>query len=119
MANMEKEAAVTPRPPRWIEYTSGIPSLGRKLRVAQICAGVDCGEAEHSLGLQIDACNVYDLEPGYKDVMAEVLWTKHGCRPKLHFGRQVGDVTKVRLEDLEGPVDLIKGGPPCPPWSSR
>ena len=33
------------------------------------------------------------------------------------MGPADGDVTKVLVKDLHGPVDFLVSGPPCPPWA--
>ena len=65
-----READATPKPPKWGDFVPGdLPQFtGRKLRVCQFCPGTDVGDAEHSLGIQIEFMNIYDLEPRYKDM---------------------------------------------------
>ena len=78
---LRQEATRTPEVPLWGEFVGDIPMLGRKLRVAQLACGTDCGDAEWSMGVAMEACNVYDIEEGYKDVMEVMFNKKHGSCP--------------------------------------
>ena len=70
-------------------------------------------------GYKIDACNVYDIEPGYEEMMKRMLQECHDSAPELHFGPDKGNVMNFDLQSLVdgGEVDILKGGPPCPPFS--
>ena len=116
---LRTQAAATPKPPAWGSFCSEVPELGRKIWVAQCCSGVDAGDAEHALGLQIEAVNVYDIEARYEDAMKELMLLYHNSSSTMHFGPKQGDMCLVPLQNLVGDVHLLKGGPPCPPWAGN
>ena len=37
----------------------------------------------------------------------------------LHLGKSLGDLLKVKIQNLGLPVDFIISGPPCPPWAGN
>jgi site-specific DNA-cytosine methylase len=43
---------------------------------------------------------------------------KHGSDTTFYLGELLGNVCHWALKDLPN-VDLLMGGPPCPPWSSQ
>ena len=106
-----------PNPNIWADLFGKVPMLGRPLRVALPCCGIDaCGVALDALGVRWQACYVYDIERRYAKYLkgrfssaAEGLCVGHG-----------GDVTELSAEDLarHGPVDFLVSGPPCPPWAT-
>lgn len=57
------------------------------------------------------ATNVYDLEQRYYEHLSKLLGDS-----VLHLGE---DFTKVNLDDLERPCDMVISGPPCPPWAGN
>jgi site-specific DNA-cytosine methylase len=85
--------------------------------VVNFCPGVDVSDSEHSMGLKVESLNCYDLDSRYKEMYEALLVSRHDCHTKVHFGKYAGDVMQVRTSELQGPVDLLKGGPPCPPFS--
>ena len=94
-----------------------IKALSRPLRVALPCVGVDgCGHALAHLDVKVISCNVYDLGDRYNKYL-----TQHfdGDVETLRLGKLEGDLTKVTLDQLTSPVDLICAGPPCPPWAGN
>ena len=52
-------------------------------------------------------------------MMKRMLQECHDSAPGLHFGPDKGNVMNVDLQSLVdgGEVDILKGGPPCPPFS--
>ncbi len=117
-ALLTMQAMATPKLPNWGEFFDPLPKFPRKLRVCQGCVGVDHGEAYLAMKVGYTPVNVYDTEAGYEDALRGLFEDCHGEVPRLHMGKE-GDVTKVRVEDLEGPVDVACMGPPCPPWSPQ
>ena len=68
------------------------------------------------MGVDFIPCNVYDLDNRYeKHLKAHFKNPADG----LFLGRTKGDLTKVPLEELRLPVDLLVSGPPCPPWAGN
>lgn len=116
---LKREADLAPTPVAYQKYLEPLPKLSRKLRVAQPCVGMDYGEAWSVMEVGCEPCNIYDVEERYREALGTMIWEKHGVRPMLHMGKVEGDVSKARLQDLEGNVDVLVAGPPCPPWSSQ
>lgn len=112
----------TPPPPDLSEFIQRLPPLGRPLRCACPCVGIDgCGRAIHAMGIQSFANNIYDLEPGYAQVLLNHL-VELGMRiedVKLNLGPLKGDLLRKALSEIELPVDLLVCGPPCPPWAGQ
>lgn len=79
------------------------------------CVGIDgAGAALDQLGVKWLPNNIYDLEGRYRDHLSSLMV---GC--PLHLGPTEGDVTRVKLQSLERPVDMVISGPPCPPWAGN
>ena len=117
-AGSHAEAAlVPPQPNRWEELLPAVPPLGRKLRVALPCIGIDgCGTALRVLRVPHVANNVRDLESRYSQYLESHLDMDGSCKPRLGPS---GDLLKHDLQDLERPVDVLIAGPPCPPWAGQ
>jgi len=62
---------------------------------------------------------VWDLEDGYKTYLTKHFQDATGKIPKLNLGKNNGDLLKVPEETLEGNVDLLIAGCPCPPWAGN
>ena len=79
--------------------------------------GVDgCGHALAHFDVNVISCNVYDLDDRYHEYLTQHL---DGDVETLRLGKLEGDLTKVQLDQLTSPVDLICAGPPCPPWAAN
>ena len=73
----------------------------------------------HSCGTAFTLCNVFDVIPEYGPILHDLALQRTGEFCDIKAGPEHGDLLKVRLEDLEGgEIDMLKGGPPCPPWSA-
>ena len=68
-----------------------------------------------------EGCHIYDLEQMYERLLRSRHLEMHSRRPYLNLGKCAGDVCRVPLDRLihGGQVDLLKAGPPCPPWSAQ
>ena len=110
-------ALATPQPNKWEELFPPVPPLGRKLRVALPCVGIDgCGTALRVLQVPHVANNVRDLEARYAGYLDAHLEMDEQRKPRLGA---CGELLKQDLQDLERPVDLLVAGPPCPPWAGQ
>ena len=118
--SVHEEVEVCPAVPDFTQFFQQVPSLGRRVRVASPCIGIDaCGHALDYMGVPADMCNAYDLEAGYMDVLMRRMREAGMEVIKLHLGREQGNLLKVGLLDLESPVDFLVSGPPCPPWAGQ
>ena len=100
----------------WIEHVKPYRTPRRRLRVAVPCTGVyGSKQAFSNLGSEAIACNIYDIEADYKDVLPTLLGDESD-RP--HLGPIAGDVMRVPLSSLTS-CDLLVAGPPCPPWAGN
>ena len=106
--------------PVWSDHVRPCPPLGRKLRVAMPCTGIDgAGEALYQGTVDFEGCNIWDLEGGYKSYLVDHFMKCCGKVPKLHLGRKLGNLLVSKLSDLEGACDLLVSGCPCPPWAGN
>ena len=121
LANAPTNAAPTNlAPPVWSDHVRPCPPLGRKLRVAMPCTGIDgAGEALYQGNVDFEGCNIWDLEGGYKSYLVDHFMKCCGKVPKLHLGRKLGNLLVSKLSDLEGACDLLVSGCPCPPWAGN
>ena len=101
------------------KFFGDIGCLPRKLRVCQACSGIDYGESYLQMGVGYTPVNVYDIEPRCEKPLRVLFKKHHDAEPVLNMGPLRGDVLKVDVTKLEGPVDIATMGPPCPPWSSQ
>ena len=100
----------------WIEHVKPYRTPRRRLRVAVPCTGVyGSKRAFSNLGSEAIACNIYDIEADYKDVLPTLLGDESD-RP--HLGPIAGDVMRVPLSSLTS-CDFLVAGPPCPPWAGN
>lgn len=111
MKTPEGDAAI-PQPNVWEDKVPilGVPS--RTINVAVPCVGIDgCGEALKKLGDKYVGVHVMDIEKRYQEHLSKHL-------PKGSFiqvGAE-GDVSKLDLDRLMRPIELLCSRPPCPPW---
>ena len=106
--------------PDFGEFFPRVPDLGRWLRVALPCIGVNaCGYALDAMQAPHDAVNVYDLETNYSETLNLQLQTAGQEVIRLNLGKHVGDLLKKGLLELDMPVDFLVAGPPCPPWAGQ
>ena len=118
--DLQREIDACPAVPDFSAYFPHVPALGRRLRVALPCVGVNaCGYALDAMQVAHDANNVYDLEAGYIDVLTKQLQNAGQEVIRLNLGPDMGNLLKKGLLELEGPVDFLVAGPPCPPWSGQ
>ena len=111
----------------WSTHLPKIPNLGRPLRIATPCAGVDgCGHALSHMkpGVTTETVLCYDIEPRYQTYLEDHLMntgmSAEAIHHALHIGKIAGDVLRVPLECIASTrVDLLCCGPPCPPWASQ
>jgi len=102
------------------DYLDGMPSLARPIRIAMPCIGIDgCGRALELGQVPYGACNVFDLEDGYRKHLQHHFEDSVGEPPVLHLGKVEGDILQCALQDLEGNVDMLVAGCPCPPWAGN
>ena len=117
----QSEIDATPSPPTFSDWLPcQVQKLVRPLRVALPCVGIDgCGHALAAMNVDYEACNVFDLEQKYRSCLTHH-FERHarGCS-SLHLGHGCGDITLTNISDLEGPVDVLMSGPPCPPWAGN
>ena len=111
----------------WSRYLPAISSLGRPLRIATPCAGIDgCGHALSHMGPAVTTETVlcYDIEPRYttylEDHLMNMGMSSEAVGRALHVGKVAGDLLRVPLEHIASiPVDILCSGPPCPPWATQ
>lgn len=97
-----------------------LPDLGRPIRIATPCCGLDAGDDFYICEIPYEICNCYDIIGRYRATMAKLVESRTGKKPNLHMGKTEGNILNVPLDALDsGHVDLLKGGPPCPPWSKQ
>ena len=110
-----------PRPLDLSKYVPSMPKLGRPLRVALPCVGIDgCGEAFHQGKVWWEGCNVWDLDAEYRTHLEMHFLEATGKIPDLHLGKEKGNMLNCSAEDLEDKeVDLLCAGFPCPPWAGN
>ena len=115
-SDVDTDAFPKPVPFRHLLRLDALPQ--RPLRIALPCVGIDgCTRALAELGVPFEPVNVYDIEPGVK----EVLLAHHGDKVKdqLFLGPVKGDLTRAHGDNLTLPVDGLCAGPPCPPWAGN
>ena len=101
-------------------YFEALPSLGRRLRVATPCMGIDgAGHALKLLKCPADIINCYDLEDSYRSCLTKHLHSMGMQVVELHVGKIDGNLLSVPLTSLSRPVDFLISGPPCPPWAGQ
>jgi len=116
----EDIASLLPDPISFREYAKELPDMARPLRIATPCCGIEgAGHAFHDGGVWFEGCNVYDLDGDYREYLEHHFQEATGAIPALHLGAEDGDMLKVKLSDLEGNVDLLIAGFPCPPWTPQ
>lgn len=119
-ATLEEEVSATPPLPKWSDFFPPLPALGRRLKVACPCMGVDgCGHALQAMSVQADMENCYDLEEAYRGALTQHLSDMGMDVIRLNLGREAGNLLTVPLTTLQTPVDLLVAGPPCPPWAGQ
>ncbi|CAK8986622.1 Modification methylase NgoPII (M.NgoPII) (Cytosine-specific methyltransferase NgoPII) [Durusdinium trenchii] len=92
-----------------------IARFNRPLNVTMPCVGIDgCGVAMQHMAVRFKPTNVYDLEHRYEGYLQH-----HFGDVPLHLGKDNGDINKLKMENVERPVDLLVSGPPCPPWAGQ
>ncbi len=120
LASLREDVANCPPVPDFTPYFDQLPSLGRRLRVACPCIGIDgCGHALQSMSVPADMVNCYDLQDGYRKALMQHLQEMGMETIELHLGENIGNLLNVRLQDLRKPIDMLISGPPCPPWAGQ
>ena len=123
LEDMQRAIDLTPPPWDLKRFLQSLPPLGRPLRCAAPCIGIDgCGAAMQIMGLApCEMVNVYDLEEGYRQTLFNHLLElgMKSVNIRLNLGEQAGDLLRANLADLELPVDMLVCGPPCPPWAGQ
>ena len=108
-------------PPQWKHLLLARPSGPHvekleEQNVAYPCIGFNGqGVAIRELLPKHKMNNVYDINPELK----EVYKIRHGHAESetMHFGPVDGDITRVKLTELEMPTHGLAGGGHCEPWS--
>ena len=112
----------TPPVLAWSQFIKPLPELGRRLRIAAPCVGIHgSGHACQQMSVDFDSVNVFDLQKSYFPYLQDLLLS-HGMHKNniiLNLGKTAGDLLRVPLQDLQGPVDFLICGPPCPPWAGQ
>ena len=105
-----------PEPPDWSTWTRGLKTPTYCVHIAYPCCGI-VGSQHATASLVTQACDVYDLEPAYEQILNHIF---RNCptRPILHLGQSHGDLLTVPLRELTCP-DIVVSGPPCPPWAGH
>ena len=124
LATLQDMIDKTPPVPDLSTFFEAIPPLGRTLRCACPCIGINgCGQALRCMAVPTETINAYDLESGYRQCLVQQL-TDMGMElahidMHLKLGKTAGDILRVGLESLTLPVDMLICGPPCPPWAGQ
>jgi site-specific DNA-cytosine methylase len=118
-ASVEEDVLSCPAVPDFSSFFPRVPDLGRRLRLACPCIGIDgCGHALKSMGCPSDVLNAYDLEGTYYDALKKHFQEMGMEIMDLHLG-EVGNLLDVDFRNLRRPIDFLVSGPPCPPWSGQ
>ena len=118
--SLADEVAQCPPLPRWQDYFPPMPSLGRRIKVACPCIGIDgCGHSLQAMSVPADMDNVYDLQDSYREALTQHLTEMGMDVIQLNLGKHAGNLMNCCLEKLQKPVDLLIAGPPCPPWAGQ
>ena len=89
-----------PTPNDWSRLAPNLGRWSRPINISLPCIGIDgAGFALKAMKVPFTAINVYDLERRYNAHLS-----KHLGDSNLHLGE---DFTKVTLEDLERPCDMV------------
>lgn len=117
---MVEDVAACPALPDYTQFFSEVPPLGRRLRIACPCIGIDgCGHALEVMKVPTDVLNAYDLQDMYVGALSRHLAEMGMETIRLNLGPESGDILKVPLENLAKPIDYLVSGPPCPPWAGQ
>ena len=103
----------------WHTKLPDIPKLGRPLKVALPCVGIDgCTHALQIMETDFQLTNMYDVESG-NDALLKQHYREASVQGKvvLNTGTS-GDLCSVDMMRLEKP-DGLCSGPPCPPWAGN
>ena len=117
-----EEAGVQPVSPfpegkAWRAKLPDIPKLGRPLKVALPCVGIDgCTHALKILDTDFQPTNVYDVERGYDDLLRQHYESANSPGTVVLNTGASGDICSADFVRLEKP-DALCSGPPCPPWA--
>ena len=112
-----RELEGIPQPPDWSQFTAGLKTPTYCVHIAYPCSGIVGSQHATSSLRAHQACNVYELEPAYAEILKHVF--RHcPTQPVLHLGEIHGDLLSVPIHDLTCP-DILLSGPPCPPWAGH
>ena len=101
-----------PTPNDWSRLAPNLGRWSRPINISLPCIGIDgAGFALKAMKVPFTAINIYDLERRYARHLEKNLG-----HTNYHLGE---DFTKVNLDDMERPCDMVISGPPCPPWAGN
>ena len=120
LATLQEDIEWCPGLPDFRSYFGEIPNLGRRLRVACPCLGIDgAGHALQMLGVPSDMLNCHDLVQDYRPALEQHLRDMGMEHIELNLGSTHGNILNVGLSALRKPIDFLIAGPPCPPWAGN
>ena len=119
-ATVQEDVATCPSLPDFLGHLDKLPSLGRPIRIATPCMGIDgCGFSCQLMNVAAQMVNCYDVEESYYDHLMHHLQDLGQENIQLHLGKVAGDIARIPLAQLQRPVDFLVAGPPCPPWAGQ
>ena len=97
---------------RILEADGVDPLLGRHTTVLSTCAGLDVpARCLRDLGLRVTNL-AYDSDPVFRKLLESV----NSGSGRVCTGK-AGDILTLDNMGLDKSIEIVVGGPPCPPWS--
>ena len=69
----------------------GLPALGRPLRIASPCCGLDLGDDVYACGVPFTVSHVFDLISAYGSILEDLAVQRTGERCRINVGPEAGE----------------------------